>query len=46
MNSGWYLMLEPLSRGQHTIHFSATIPGFGDFSFDVTYHLNVGKPSH
>lgn len=33
---GFYLLLAPLSVGEHTIHFSA--PGQ-----DVTYHLTVGK---
>jgi hypothetical protein len=39
---GFYVMLNPLSDGRHTIHFKGT---FGDpinFTTDVTYHLTVG----
>jgi hypothetical protein len=39
MSDGVWLMLAPLKRGQHTIHFQAT--GAGDFSLEVTYHLTV-----
>jgi hypothetical protein len=35
IQDGIYLMLAPLSKGQHTIHFTA-----GTF-LDVTYHLTV-----
>ena len=38
---GFYLMLTPLSVGQHTIHFTGT---FGDpinFTLDITYNLTV-----
>jgi hypothetical protein len=35
---GFYLMLTPLSPGQHTINFGGTIPGF---SLDITYNLTV-----
>lgn len=38
--NGWYLMLPPLSAGDHTIHFTGALPVF-DFSLDVTYHLHV-----
>lgn len=45
---GYYVMLSPLSPGQHTIHFTGAVvftaeeDGF-DFSFslDITYHLTV-----
>jgi hypothetical protein len=37
IQDGIYLMLAPLSKGKHTIHFTA-----GDF-LDVTYHLTVLK---
>ena len=40
LDDGYYLMLAPLSAGQHTIHFTGQIPAFG-FSMDVTYHLTV-----
>lgn len=36
---GFYLMLSPLSRGQHTIHIRAE---FGADAVDVTYLLTVG----
>jgi hypothetical protein len=50
--AGYYVMLEPLSAGTHTIHFHAGAPGSpadpdagvaaGDpFSLDVTYNLTV-----
>jgi len=35
VEDGVYLLLAPLSAGQHTIHF--TVAGF----LDITYHLNV-----
>jgi hypothetical protein len=39
-SQGVWLMLRPLSTGQHTIHFTASIPGI--FSLDITYNLTVG----
>jgi hypothetical protein len=41
---GVYLMLAPLSVGQHTIHFTGTFVSFG-FTLDITYHLSV-VPHH
>jgi hypothetical protein len=38
---GVYLMLAPLSPGQHTIHIHATINSGGQI--DVTYHLTIGR---
>jgi len=49
---GYYLLVEPLSRGQHTIHFEALfhfdageVPEFGpdalDLPVNMTYHLEV-----
>ena len=35
---GYWLLLEPLSRGRHTLHFRAALPGFSN---DVTYHLTI-----
>lgn len=35
VSDGYYLMLAPLSAGQHTIHFAVA-----DF-LDVTYHVTV-----
>jgi len=40
VDSGYYVMLQPLSPGPHTIHFAGTI-GFFGFSLDVTYNLTV-----
>lgn len=37
---GYYLMLAPLSKGEHTIHFTSEAAG-GVFSLDVTYHITV-----
>lgn len=38
MADGYWLMLAPLSAGEHTIHITAAS---GDFSLDVTYYLTV-----
>ena len=35
---GFWVMLEPLPLGEHTVHFTATANGF---NLDVTYHLTV-----
>jgi hypothetical protein len=35
---GYWLMVEPLKAGQHTIHFKA---GGGNYDQDVTYHLTA-----
>ena len=35
---GYWLLLEPLSRGEHTLHFRAASPAF---SMDITYHLTI-----
>jgi hypothetical protein len=41
---GFWIILTPLSRGTHTIHFTATVP-FPELNFtfflDQTYHLTV-----
>jgi hypothetical protein len=37
---GYYLLLAPLSVGQHTIHFTGNLPHF-NFALDVTYHITV-----
>ena len=41
-DAGYYLMVPPLPRGEHTISFSGTL-AFPDreFSIDVTYHLTI-----
>jgi hypothetical protein len=41
VDAGIYLMLAPLSAGQHTIHFHAEEPPPYAFVEDVTYHLTV-----
>jgi len=40
--TGYWLMLAPLTKGQHTLHFGSTAR-FADFEFgvDVTYYLTV-----
>lgn len=40
VNNGWYLYLEPLAAGDHTIHFTGALAAAG-FTLDVTYHLHV-----
>jgi hypothetical protein len=42
---GWWIMLEPLSPGHHTLKFGGT-GTFGDmpFAIDVTYHLDIRRP--
>jgi hypothetical protein len=37
---GFYLMLAPLSVGQHTVHFTGAAPNF-NFGLDVTYNITV-----
>jgi hypothetical protein len=48
---GYWVLLNPLKPGEHTVHFTAdrvdhplndVIPGvFGDFHLEVTYHITV-----
>lgn len=38
---GYYLMLQPLSVGAHTVRIRGTLPAFNNFSLDVTYNLNI-----
>jgi hypothetical protein len=40
VDDGVYVMLAPLPRGHHTLHFHGTLPTYG-FTLDVTYHLYV-----
>lgn len=40
VDDGYYVMVRPLSRGRHVVHFEA-INGSGEFVLDVTYHLTV-----
>jgi len=39
VDDGIYVMLAPLSKGNHTLHFTGTFPG--TFLVDITYHLSV-----
>ena len=41
IDSGYYVLLNPPSVGQHTIHFTGTLTFF-PLSLDVTYNLTVG----
>ncbi len=43
VDDGYYLLVEPLKKGRHTIHFSSQ-NNDGTFTLDVTYHLNVVDP--
>lgn len=40
VDDGFYVMLQPLSLGNHTLHIHAEAPDFG-FSLDVTYNLTI-----
>lgn len=44
VSDGVYLMLEPLPVGEHTIHFTGSIPS-ANFTLDITYHITV-VPHH
>ncbi len=39
VDDGVYVMLKPLHKGKHLLHFAATFPG--GFAFDITYHLTI-----
>jgi hypothetical protein len=40
VDDGYYVLLEPLEAGEHTLHFHAENADFG-FVIDTTYHLTV-----
>ena len=40
VSDGYWVMLDPLPEGEHTLHFTATQTATG-FALDVTYHLTV-----
>lgn len=40
VSDGVFLMLAPLSAGEHTIHFHAEAPAY-KFLMDITYHITV-----
>ncbi len=39
-SDGYWMMLKPLSVGEHTLHFHAEVPDYG-FIVDVTYNITV-----
>ncbi|MGH2626780.1 MAG: dockerin type I repeat-containing protein, partial [Anaerolineales bacterium] len=43
VSDGYWLMLPPLTPGEHTVHFTGLLGGgpFAGFSQDMTYHLTV-----
>jgi len=42
VDAGYYLFLQPLPPGEHTLHWEASLScPFGDFALEVTYHLTV-----
>lgn len=41
ISDGYWVMLDPLPLGEHTIHFTSASAAFPDFALDVTYHLTV-----
>jgi hypothetical protein len=43
VSDGYWLLVEPLSAGEHVIRFEAN-NGEGGFALDVTYHLTVAGP--
>ena len=43
VSDGYWVMLAPLPKGEHTIHILASANAFG-LLFDVTYHITVAKP--
>lgn len=40
VDDGYYLMVHPLSVGEHTIHFTGTFDDFGA-TIETTYHISV-----
>lgn len=40
VDTGYYLMIAPLTPGQHTLHFTGA-QADGSFSLDATYHITV-----
>jgi len=41
VSDGYWVMLAPLSRGQHAVRIHGGIPGSPRFDTEVTYHLTV-----
>jgi hypothetical protein len=46
VSDGYWLMLRPLSAGQHTLNFGGTIGDPVNFTLDITYHITVAPKSH
>jgi hypothetical protein len=42
VDKGWYLVAKPLAAGNHTIHFTGSVPAFR-FSLDITYDIMVAS---
>jgi len=40
VDDGYYIMLAPLSPGQHTLNFAGTLPQY-QFTLDITYNITV-----
>ena len=40
VGDGFYLMLKPLTPGQHTLRFHGSVPA-ASFTVDIVYHLTV-----
>ncbi len=41
VGDGYYVMLDPLSRGHHTVHFSGTFGPPVSFTLDIVYDVTV-----
>jgi hypothetical protein len=41
VDSGYYVLLSPLSSGAHIIHFTGGLAFFGSFFLDVTYNITI-----
>ena len=41
MTDGYWVMLAPLSPGQHTLEFGGTVGSPVNFTLDITYNLTV-----
>ena len=41
MGDGYYLMIKPLPKGHHTLHFTGTVGPPVSFTLDITYDITV-----
>ena len=46
VSDGYWVMLAPLPKGEHTIHILASSDVLVGGLLDVTYHITVAKPPH